>query len=87
MTACGWWRDQDWLTGDPLRRLRRRARAPDRTRALPRAEMEALPTRPDLALRERAQRIDAEPAGLGGRETQVTFVYVTGGRATPSQGV
>ncbi|MEV0391247.1 hypothetical protein AB0I15_65640, partial [Nonomuraea sp. NPDC050643] len=35
-SAGGWWRDQDWLTGDPLRRIRRRARTPDRTKALDR---------------------------------------------------
>ncbi|MEV0589102.1 site-specific integrase [Nonomuraea sp. NPDC050310] len=52
-SACGWWRDQGWLTGDPLRRIRRRPRTLDRTRALARAEVEALLTSPRLALRER----------------------------------
>ncbi|MEV4189700.1 tyrosine-type recombinase/integrase, partial [Streptosporangium canum] len=52
-SACAWWRDQHWLTGDPLRRIRRRARTPDRTRALSRAEVEQLLTLPRLALRER----------------------------------
>ncbi|MGN9842263.1 hypothetical protein ACTMTI_29465 [Nonomuraea sp. H19] len=41
-SACAWWRDQSWLSGDPLRRIRRRARTPDRTRALARADVEAL---------------------------------------------
>ncbi|MEV0972040.1 tyrosine-type recombinase/integrase [Microtetraspora glauca] len=36
------WRDQGWLTADPTRRLRRRGRAPDRTRALAVADIEAL---------------------------------------------
>ncbi|WP_218010981.1 hypothetical protein [Herbidospora mongoliensis] len=52
-SACGWWRDQGWLAGDPLRRIRRRSRTPDRTRALARAEVETLLTRPVLDLRER----------------------------------
>ncbi|MGW4797582.1 tyrosine-type recombinase/integrase [Nonomuraea sp. NPDC004297] len=52
-SACGWWRDQDWLAGDPLRRIRRRARTLDRTRALSRAEVETLLTLPRLGLRER----------------------------------
>ncbi|MEZ7132700.1 tyrosine-type recombinase/integrase [Nonomuraea sp. AD125B] len=52
-SACTWWRDQDWLTGDPTRRIRRRARTPDRTKALDRAHIEALLTRDKLALRER----------------------------------
>ncbi|MEV4804978.1 site-specific integrase [Nonomuraea sp. NPDC049421] len=52
-SACAWWRDQDWLTGDPLRRIRRRARTPDRTKALDRALIEALLTRQTLPLRER----------------------------------
>ncbi|MEV0391352.1 tyrosine-type recombinase/integrase, partial [Nonomuraea sp. NPDC050643] len=47
------WRDQDWLTGDPLRRIRRRARTPDRTKALDRDLIEALLTRQRLPLRER----------------------------------
>jgi site-specific recombinase XerD len=52
-SACAWWREQGWLTGDPLRRIRRRARTPDRTRALGRAEVEALLAHPVLGLRER----------------------------------
>ncbi|MEV2273416.1 tyrosine-type recombinase/integrase [Nonomuraea africana] len=52
-SACAWWRDQHWLAGDPLRRIRRRARTPDRTRTLSRADVETLLTLPRLALRER----------------------------------
>ena len=37
-SAIGYWREQDWLAGDPSRALRRRGRAPDRTRALGREE-------------------------------------------------
>ncbi|MEU7827586.1 hypothetical protein [Nonomuraea sp. NPDC049129] len=49
-SACAWWRDQDWLPGDPLRR---RARTPDRTKALDRGQVEALLTRQTLPLRDR----------------------------------
>ncbi|WP_319018839.1 tyrosine-type recombinase/integrase [Microbispora sitophila] len=52
-SACTWWRDQDWLTGDPLRRIRRRTRIPDRTRALARIDIEVLLTSSRLGLRER----------------------------------
>jgi len=52
-SAIGYWREQDWITTDPTRSLRRRGRAPDRTRALSRGDVEQLLTRDDLALRER----------------------------------
>ena len=52
-SAIGYWRDQGWLTTDPTRPLRRRGRAPDRTRALSREEITALLAREDLPLRER----------------------------------
>jgi integrase len=52
-SAVGYWRDQEWLTTDPTRSLRHRGRAPDRTKALSRAEIEALLAREDLGLRER----------------------------------
>lgn len=52
-SACRWWRDQGWLAGDPLVRLSRRRRTPDRTRALSRAEVESLLTGPAVRLRER----------------------------------
>ncbi len=41
-SAAAFWTDQGWLTSDPARRLRRRGRAPDRTRALAAADIEAL---------------------------------------------
>ena len=41
-SAVTYWQDQHWLTSDPTRRLRRRGRSPDRTRALPVAEVDAL---------------------------------------------
>lgn len=53
-SAMTWWRDQDWISSDPLVRLRRRPRPPDRTRALDRAEVDRLLTRDGTALRERA---------------------------------
>lgn len=52
-SATGWWREQGWIVGDPCRRIRRRKRTPDRSRSLERAGVEALLTRPDIALRER----------------------------------
>jgi site-specific recombinase XerD len=51
--ALGYWRDQDWITTDPTRSLRRRGRAPDRTRALSRTDIETLLAREGLGLRER----------------------------------
>ncbi len=52
-SAIGYWRDQDWLTTDPTRPLRRRGRAPDRTKALSKADIEQLLAGEDLALREK----------------------------------
>src|SRR6266699_1884627 len=52
-SASSYWQDQGWITSDPAIRLRRRRRAPDRSRALCRANVEALLTRPDISLRER----------------------------------
>lgn len=40
-SAASFWISQGWLTIDPARRLRRRGRAPDRTRALGATEIEA----------------------------------------------
>jgi integrase/recombinase XerC/integrase/recombinase XerD len=52
-SPAAWWRAQGWITGDPVRRIRRRPRTPDRTRALARAELEMLLTAEHLPLRER----------------------------------
>jgi integrase/recombinase XerC/integrase/recombinase XerD len=41
-SAASFWSSQGWLSGDPTRLLRRRGRAPDRTRALPAADIEAI---------------------------------------------
>jgi integrase len=51
-SAVAYWREQDWLTADPTRPLRRRKRAPDRTRALSHAQIEQLLSR-DVPLREK----------------------------------
>jgi integrase len=52
-SAVGYWREQDWLTTDPTRALRRRSRAPERTRALSRSDIDDLLNRDSLALREK----------------------------------
>jgi integrase/recombinase XerC/integrase/recombinase XerD len=52
-SAAGYWRDQGWIVGDPTRAVRRRGRAPDRTRALSRPVVEELLGREDIGLRER----------------------------------
>jgi integrase/recombinase XerC/integrase/recombinase XerD len=52
-SACSYWADQGWITDDPTVLLRPRRRAADRSRALSRADIEALLTREDIALRER----------------------------------
>lgn len=51
-SAASFWTGQGWLAADPTRRLRRRGRAPDRTRALGAAEIEAL-LELDVPLREK----------------------------------
>ncbi|WP_210435232.1 site-specific integrase [Saccharopolyspora sp. ASAGF58] len=53
-SATAWWRQQEWISGEPTRRIRRRPRTPDRTRAVARADIESLLTRQHLPLRERA---------------------------------
>ena len=50
--AASFWTGQGWLAADPTRRLRRRGRAPDRTRAPGAAEIEAL-LELDVPLREK----------------------------------
>jgi integrase len=52
-SACRYWQDQRWITDDLTAPLRRRKRAPDRSRALSSADVEQLLTREDIALRER----------------------------------
>ncbi|MGH8922302.1 MAG: tyrosine-type recombinase/integrase [Acidimicrobiales bacterium] len=49
--ATRYWQQQGWITADPSRRLRRRPRAPDRTRSLPREAIEDFLARDDLELR------------------------------------
>jgi integrase len=53
--ALGYWHDQGFIdpAADPTSSLRRRSRAPDRTKALPRNQIQALLAREDLGLRER----------------------------------
>jgi integrase len=41
-SACSYWRDQGWLTGDPLVRLRTRPITADRARALTRGQVELI---------------------------------------------
>jgi len=52
-SASHYWADQGWISDDPARMLRRRRKAPDRSRALSRADVERLLTREDIAIRER----------------------------------
>jgi integrase/recombinase XerC/integrase/recombinase XerD len=52
-SASAYWQEQGWTGADPSRRIRRRKLAPDRSRALPRAAVERLLTRKNIALRER----------------------------------
>jgi integrase/recombinase XerC/integrase/recombinase XerD len=52
-SASGWWRDQQWLDGDPTRRLQRRGAPAPGDQSLDRAELERFLARPDLPLRER----------------------------------
>lgn len=51
-SAAAWWRAQGWITGDPMRRIRRCPRIPDRTRSLDRADVEGLLTAARLPIRE-----------------------------------
>lgn len=66
-SASAWWRDQGWISGDPVRRIRRRARTPDRTLALSKAQIEALLGDKSLTLRERTMwRLLYETAARAG---------------------
>ncbi len=51
-SACGYWREQDWLTGDPLVRLRARPAPPDTSKALSRDRVTEI-LGADAPLRER----------------------------------
>jgi integrase len=53
-SAAMCWIEQGWVTADPTGMLRRRKTAPDRGRALSRADVEALLTDTSCSLRERA---------------------------------
>jgi integrase/recombinase XerC/integrase/recombinase XerD len=52
-SAYGCWQRQGWAAEDPTAPMRRRKVAPDRSRALSRADAEHLLTRDDFSLRER----------------------------------
>ena len=56
-SAAAWWRQQDWITADPSRMLKRRKPRPDRPRALSRPEVEQLLTRPIEAVTGAARKI------------------------------
>ena len=51
-SACMYWRDQEWLAGDPLVRLRARPAPPDNSKALTRVQV-AMVLALDVPLRER----------------------------------
>ena len=85
-SASRYWIDQGWLTEDPARMLRRRRKAPDRSRALSRADVERLLTRDDISIRERTLwrmlyetaarsaevlRLDVEDLDMPNRRTKV----------------
>lgn len=52
-SAIGYWIDCGWLVTDPTAALRRRGRAPDRSKALPKERIEQFLSREDLPIRER----------------------------------
>ncbi|MEV6134870.1 site-specific integrase [Nocardia sp. NPDC051990] len=52
VSACGYWREQDWLAGDPLVRLRARPAPPDTSKALSRDRVAEI-LGSDAALRNR----------------------------------
>jgi integrase/recombinase XerC/integrase/recombinase XerD len=52
-SAIRYWTEQSWVGGDPTRALRRRGRAPDRTKALAKADIQALLTLEGIGTRER----------------------------------
>lgn len=85
--ACSYWLGQGWISSDPTGLLRRRRRAPDRARALSRADVEGLLGREDVALREKVLwrllyetaarsaevlRLNVEDLDLANRKARVT---------------
>lgn len=52
-SAVCYWSDQDWISADPTRMLRRRKPRPDRDRALSRDQVDELLTRQSISLRDR----------------------------------
>ncbi|WP_329073485.1 tyrosine-type recombinase/integrase [Amycolatopsis sp. NBC_01480] len=52
-SASAWWQDQQWLDGDPTRRLQRRGAPAPGDQSIDRAELGRFLARPDLPLRER----------------------------------
>jgi integrase len=86
-SAVAWWRAHGWLATDPTTSLARRREHPDRTRALNRAELEALWRRDDLRLRDKtlwrllyetaaraseALNLDLEDLDLANKRARVT---------------
>lgn len=90
-SAADWWRVQDWITGDPLRRIRRRPRTPDRSRALDQALIEDLLARPHLPLRDRTLwRMLYETAARADESSlsmSRSWTYATGGRRCAARAV
>jgi site-specific recombinase XerD len=64
-SAAEYWQRQGWIADDPTRLLQHRKLRPDRSRALPRADVERLLTRDDIALRPHGGRILFSLAAVG----------------------
>jgi integrase/recombinase XerD len=86
-SAVAWWRAHGWLATNPTASLARRREHPDRTRALTRAQLEALWRRGDLRLRDKtlwrllyetaaraseALNLDVDDLDLANKRAQVT---------------
>lgn len=86
-SAAAYWQQQGWAAADPSRMLVRRKPRPDRSRALPRADVEALLTDERNPLRERllwtllyetaarsaeVLRLDVEDLDMPNRRSRVT---------------
>ncbi|MEU6409174.1 hypothetical protein [Microbispora sp. NPDC046933] len=67
-SACGYWRQQEWLAGDPSVRLRPRPVPPDNSKALTRSQVATvLPSTPGCRPRRTAGgRPNAIPPGARG---------------------